>query len=59
MTAAIYTLIGTARVNNINPQAWPADVLGGIADTPHTPQTGLYEFLSWHWKAERQINPTA
>jgi hypothetical protein len=32
--AAIYTLIATARLNGIDPQAWPADVLARIADNP-------------------------
>jgi hypothetical protein len=32
--AAIYTLIATAKLNDINPQAWPADVLARIADHP-------------------------
>ena len=54
--AAIYTLIGTARLNNVDPQAWLADVLASIADTP---QTRLHELLPWHWKAERQISLAA
>lgn len=32
--AAIYTLIATAKLNDINPQAWLADVLGRINDHP-------------------------
>ena len=32
--AAIYTLIETAKLNNINPQAWLTDVLKRIADHP-------------------------
>ena len=49
--AAIYTLIGTAKSNDVAPQAWPADVLNRIADLP---QTRLHELLPWHWKARRQ-----
>ena len=49
--AAMYTLIGTAKLNDIDPQAWLADVLDRIADLP---QTQLHELLPWHWKAERQ-----
>lgn len=30
--AAIYTLIETAKLNNVDPQAWLADVLARIAD---------------------------
>jgi len=32
--AAIYTLIETAKLNQINPQAWLTDVLNRIADHP-------------------------
>ena len=41
--AAMYTLIGTAKLNDVDPQAWLADVLGRIADTP---QTRLDELLA-------------
>ena len=47
----MYTLIGTAKLNDIDPQAWLADVLDRIAEQP---QTRLHELLPWHWKAERQ-----
>ena len=47
----MYTLIGTARLNNVDPQAWLADVLGLIADTP---QIRLNELLPWNWDAARQ-----
>ena len=30
--AAIYTLIGTAKLNDIDPQAWLADVLARLPD---------------------------
>ena len=46
--AAMYTLIGTAKLNDVDPQAWLADVLARIADIP---QTRLPELLPWHWKA--------
>ena len=49
--AVMYTLIGTAKLNDVDPQAWLADVLDRIADLP---QTRLYELLPWHWKAERR-----
>ena len=49
--AVMYTLIGTAKLNDIDPQAWLADVLDRIAEQP---QTRLHELLPWHWKAERQ-----
>ncbi len=48
--AAIYTLIATAKLNDLNPQAWLADVLARIADHP---ASHLHELLPWHWKATR------
>ena len=46
----MYTLIGTAKLNDIDPQAWLADVLGRIAELP---QSRLPELLPWNWKAHR------
>jgi transposase len=46
--AAIYTLIATAKLNSINPQAWLANVLARIADHP---ASRLHELLPWNWKA--------
>ena len=40
--ALMYTLIQTAKLNDVDPQAWLADVLARIADTP---QTKLAELL--------------
>jgi hypothetical protein len=48
--AAIYTLIATAKLNDIAPQAWLADVLARIADHP---AFRLHELLPWHWRATR------
>jgi hypothetical protein len=45
--AAIFTLIGTAKLNDIDPQAWLADVLRRIANHP---ASRLDELLPWHWK---------
>ena len=47
--AVMYTLIGTAKLNDADPQAWLADVLDRIADLP---QTRLHELLPWSWKAD-------
>src|SRR5262249_49210610 len=44
--AAIYTLIETAKLNKVDPQAWLADVLRRIADHP---ASRLHELLPWHW----------
>jgi transposase len=43
----MYSLIATAKLNDIIPQAWLADVLARIADHP---ASRLYELLPWHWK---------
>lgn len=43
----MYTLIATARLNDVDPQAWLADVLARIADTP---QNRLAELLPWNWR---------
>ncbi len=45
--AAMYTLIGIAKLNDVDPQAWLADVLARIAGTP---QSRLHELLPWKWK---------
>jgi transposase len=45
--AIMATLIMTAKLNDVDPQAWLADVLARIADTP---QGRLTELLPWQWK---------
>jgi transposase len=47
--AFMYTLIQTAKLNDVDPQAWLADVLRRIADSP---QTRLAELLPWSWPHE-------
>ena len=42
-----HTLIMTAKLNDVDPLAWLADVLARIADTP---QSRLPELLPWEWK---------
>jgi transposase len=50
--AAMFTLIETAKLNNVDPQAWLADVLRRIADHP---ASKLDELLPWNWmKPEHQ-----
>ena len=41
------TLIMTAKLNDIDPLAWLADVLARIADLP---QSQLAELLPWNWQ---------
>ena len=45
--AAMYSLIVTAKMNDVDPQAWLADVLARIADHP---ANRLEELLPWNWK---------
>ena len=45
--AAIYSLIVTAKLNDVEPRAWLADVLARISDHP---ASRLDELLPWHWK---------
>jgi transposase len=45
--AAMYSLIVTAKMNNIDPQAWLADILARIATHP---AHRLDELLPWNWK---------
>jgi transposase len=48
--AAIYALIETCKLNDVDPRAWLADVLARIADHPMKRITDL---LPWNWKAAR------
>ena len=51
--AAIYTLIATAKLNDIDPQAWLADVLARLPDHP---ARHIDELLPWNWHRQ---NPAA
>ena len=46
--AAIYTLIASAKLNDIDPQAWLADV---IARLPDHPAKRINELLPWYWQS--------
>ena len=46
--AAIATLITTAKLNDVDPLAWLADVLARINGHP---ARALTDLLPWHWKA--------
>jgi hypothetical protein len=50
------TLIQTARLNHIDPQAWLADVLAHIND--HAIHR-LNELLPWNWAAEKKRRKVA
>jgi transposase len=45
--AAMFSLIVTAKMNDIDPQAWLADVLARIADHP---AQRIDELLPWNWR---------
>jgi hypothetical protein len=47
--AVMYTLIVTAKLNEIDPLAWLADVLGRIAGHP---ALRLDELLPWTWRCD-------
>jgi transposase len=51
--AAIYSLIVTAKLNDIDPKAWLADVLARINDHK---ASRLDELLPWNWKVA--VNPS-
>lgn len=54
--AAMYSLIVTAKMNNIDPQAWLADVLARIAEHP---SSRLDELLPWNWRPANAISRAA
>jgi transposase len=45
--AAMYSIIVTCKLNDVDPQAWLADVLARIADHP---AHKLDELLPWNWR---------
>jgi transposase len=48
--AIAYSLIQTCRLNDVDPQAWLADILARIADHP---VSRLDELLPWNWRVSR------
>lgn len=49
--AAIYTLIETAKLNDVDPRAWLADVLARLPDHP---AKRIRELLPWNWRTAQQ-----
>jgi len=52
--AAMYSLIVTAKMNGVDPQAWLADVLARIAGHP---AHRLDELLPWNWQLQTRSAP--
>ena len=50
--AVMYSLIGTAKLNNVDPQAWLADVLARIAGHP---VSRLDDLLPWNWHEDTGV----
>jgi hypothetical protein len=49
--AILYTLITTARLNGLDPEAWLADVIARIADHP---ARRIDQLLPWNWRDDQQ-----
>jgi hypothetical protein len=54
--AAMYSLIVTAKMNDIDPQAWLADVLARVAGHP---ASRLDELLPWNWRPAAAVSRAA
>lgn len=52
--AMMYSLIVTAKMNHVDPQAWLADVLSRIAAHP---MHRLDELLPWNWRPRSSTAP--
>jgi hypothetical protein len=52
----MYSLIETAKLNGLNPQAYLTDVLARIADHP---AKRLAELLLWNWQPANSIRAAA
>ncbi len=50
------TLITSAKLNDVDPQAWLADVLARVADTPITK---LEQLLPWNWQPPKSLQHQA
>jgi hypothetical protein len=54
--AIMYSLLVTAKMNDVDPQAWLADVLARIADHP---ANRIDELLPWNWAKARHQHERA
>ncbi len=54
--AAISTLVETAKLNDVDPQPWLADLLARLHDHP---AKRIDELLPWNWKRARRQKAAA
>jgi transposase len=54
--AVVYTLIETCKMNDVDPQAWLADILARLPDHP---ANKVVDLLPWNWRAARQQSAVA
>src|SRR3954463_6356228 len=54
--AALYTLVETCKLNEVDPRAWLADILARL---PEHPVKRLEELLPWNWKVLRDQQAAA
>jgi transposase len=54
--AAVYSLIATCKLNDVDPRAWLADVLARLPDHP-VHRVG--ELMPWAWQARRNAEARA
>lgn len=52
----MYSLIVTAKLNDVDPRAWLADILARIADHPIST---LHQLLPWNWRAQQPTQAAA
>ena len=54
--AAMYTLIETAKLNDVDPRAWLADVLARL---PGHPAKHIDDLLPWNWHSQTSTSAAA
>ena len=54
--AQMYSADRHRKMNDVDPQAWLADTLSKIAETP---QTRLGKLLPWNWMSDRRSRAAA
>ncbi len=55
--AAIYSVIETAKLNGLEPQAYIADVIAKIAG--NWPAARWDELMPWHWQPDQPVAQAA